>query len=384
MENWDALIATLPEPHLLQTKEWGQLKSQFGWWPMHKLWQDGDGRVQAAALILERTIPIGGFADQLRVLYVPKGPLLNNWEDASLRQQVLGDLEQFARQRRAIFIKIDPDVRLGLGIPAGAHGVRTYADISDSTQAQEFPAGQDVANKLRERGWCFSEEQIQFRNTVILDLTPTEAQLLANMKQKTRYNLHLAERKGVSVRVADRSELGLLYRMYAETSLRDGFIIRDEAYYRAAWEIFIQAGLATPLVAEVSEGDSPPEVVAGLILFHFAGRAWYLHGMSRQAHREKMPNYLLQWEAIRRAKAAGCTTYDLWGAPNVFSEDDPLLGVFRFKLGLGGSVVRTIGAWDFPVRPLAYKLYAQVLPRLLERMRRHGKAETRKVALTGG
>jgi lipid II:glycine glycyltransferase (peptidoglycan interpeptide bridge formation enzyme) len=106
--------------------------------------------------------------------------------------------------------------------------------------------------------------------------------------------------------------------------------------------------------------------------------------MSRQAHREKMPNYLLQWEAIRRAKAAGCTTYDLWGAPNVFSEDDPLLGVFRFKLGLGGSVVRTIGAWDFPVRPLAYKLYAQVLPRLLERMRRRGKAETRKVALTGG
>lgn len=379
MENWDSLIATLPEPHLLQAREWGQLKSQFGWWPMHKLWQDGDGRVQAAALILERTIPIGGFADRLRVLYVPKGPLLNNWEDASLRQQVLGDLEQFARQRRAIFIKIDPDVRLGMGIPAGQ-----YADISDSTQVQEFPAGQTIANELQARGWRFSEEQIQFRNTVILDLTPTEAQLLANMKQKTRYNLHLAERKGVSVRVADRSELGLLYRMYAETSLRDGFVIRDEAYYRAAWEIFIQAGLATPLVAEVSEGDSPPEVVAGLILFHFAGRAWYLHGMSRQAHREKMPNYLLQWEAIRRAKAAGCTTYDLWGAPNVFSEDDPLLGVFRFKLGLGGSVVRTIGAWDFPVRPLAYKLYAQVLPRLLERMRRRGKAETRKVALTGG
>lgn len=379
MEGWNSLIATLPEPHLLQTREWGQLKSQFGWRPIHKLWQDGDGHVQAAALILERTIPIGGFADLLRVLYVPKGPLLNNWENASLRHRVLGDLEQFARLRHAIFIKIDPDVRLGIGIPPGL-----YTDISDSAQVQESLAGQTIADELQVRGWRFSEEQIQFRNTVILDLTPTEAQLLANMKQKTRYNLHLAERKGVSVRTADYSELGLLYRMYAETSLRDGFIIRDENYYRAVWEIFMQAGMATPLVAEVSAGDLPPEIVAGLVLFHFGGRAWYLHGMSRQAYREKMPNYLLQWEAIRHAKTAGCTAYDLWGAPDVFSEDDPLWGVFRFKLGLGGSVVRTIGAWDFPVRPLAYKLYAQVLPRLLERMRRRGKAETRKVPLTGG
>lgn len=379
MEDWNFLIATLPDPHLLQTREWGQLKSKFGWRPMHKLWQDSDGRLQAAALILERNIPLGGFSDLLRVLYIPKGPLLVNWDDVSLRQQVLGDLEQYARQRRAIFIKIDPDVRLGMGIPAGF-----CTDISDPAQVQEFPVGQTVANELQVRGWRFSEEQIQYRNTVILDLTPTEAQLLANMKQKTRYNLHLAERKGVSVRTADRGELSLLYRMYAETSLRDGFVIREETYYRAVWEIFMQAGLAIPLIAEVREEDALPEIVAGLVLFQFAGRAWYLHGMSRQAYREKMPNYLLQWEAIRRAKAAGCTTYDLWGAPDVFSEDDPLWGVFRFKLGLGGSVVRTIGAWDFPVRPLAYKLYAQVLPSVLERMRRHGKAATRKVALTGG
>ena len=110
-------------------------------------------------------------------------------------------------------------------------------------------------------------------------------------------------------------------------------MIRDEAYYRAVWGGFIQAGLAEALVAEVDG-----EAVAALIVFRFAGTAWYLYGMSRLAHREKMPNALLQWEAIRRARTAGCLTYDLWGAPDEFSESDPMWGVFRFKEGLGGRV----------------------------------------------
>jgi lipid II:glycine glycyltransferase (peptidoglycan interpeptide bridge formation enzyme) len=92
--------------------------------------------------------------------------------------------------------------------------------------------------------------------------------------------------------------------------------------------------------------------------------------MSTAAHREKMPNALLQWQAICRAKAAGCTVYDLWGAPDEFSEEDPMWGVYRFKEGLGAQVVRTLGAWDYPVQPRIYRWYTQVLPRILAVMRR--------------
>jgi lipid II:glycine glycyltransferase (peptidoglycan interpeptide bridge formation enzyme) len=103
--------------------------------------------------------------------------------------------------------------------------------------------------------------------------------------------------------------------------------------------------------------------------------------MSRSEHRQKMPNHLLQWEAMQRARAAGCRVYDLWGAPQVFDQSDPLWGVYRFKDGFGGQVVRCLGAWDRPVRPLLYRLYTQALPRLLAMMRRRGKARTRRAAV---
>jgi lipid II:glycine glycyltransferase (peptidoglycan interpeptide bridge formation enzyme) len=215
---------------------------------------------------------------------------------------------------------------------------------------------------------------VQFCNTVLVDLTPPLNELLAGLKQKTRYNIRLAERKGVSVRSGSLSDLPQLYRMYAETSARDGFVIREQGYYQAVWSTFMQAGMAEPLVAEV-EG----EMAAGLILFSFAGRAWFLYGMSRDVHREKMPNYLLQWEAIRRTKESGCRTYDLWGAPDAFDESDPLWGVYRFKEGFNGQVVRHIGAWDLPVKPVIYRLYTQTLPRILDVMRRRGKKRTREM-----
>lgn len=131
--------------------------------------------------------------------------------------------------------------------------------------------------------------------------------------------------------------------------------------------------MCIPLIAE-AEGDS----LAAVILFVFGGRAWYLYGMSRDLHREKMPNYLLQWEAMRISKAMGANEYDLWGAPEIFDEHDPLWGVFRFKDGLGARVVRTIGAWDYPAKPILYSLYTQILPRILDVLRRRGKERTRR------
>jgi len=356
---WNQLVAGLPESHIFQTWEWGLFKRRTGWQPIQLTWKDGRGNVLAAALALKRSLPLRGLAARLCVLYIPKGPLLD-WNNAVLRRQVLADLADFARQESALFVKIDPDVRQGIGFPG-------QADASDD------PLGAAVLADLQAVGWRASLEQIQFRNTVLVDLTPAPDDLLANMKQKTRYNIRLAQRKGVQVRLAAEGELPFLYRMYAETSVRDGFVIRNEAYYLDLWSAFIRAGLAEGLVADV---DGEP--VAGVVLLRFAGRGTYLNGMSRPLHREKMPTHLLQWEAMLRLKSSGCRVYDLWGAPDILVEADPLWGVYRFKEGFGGQVVRTLGAWDFPARPFWYHLYTEILPRLLDVLRRRGKNLTRQ------
>lgn len=357
---WNGLVASLPDPHLLQTWEWSRVKAAYGWEPQPWTWVEG-GRVLAAAMLLRRRLPVRGMAPRLSVLYAPKGPLLD-WGQAGIRARVLDDLQRYARQQGSIFLKIDPDVSLGWGIP-GSGDDRAVED------------GAIVQRELVVRGWGYSPDQVQYRNTVLIDLRGTEEQLLARMKQKTRYNLRLAGRKGVSVRPGGAQDLQNLYRMYAETATRDGFVIREERYYRTVWETFLrqQEPACEPLVAEV---DGVP--VAGIFVFRFAGKAYYLYGMSLAAHREKMPNYLLQWEAIRRAKAGGCLSYDLWGAPEVFDERDPLWGVFRFKEGLGGQVRRTLGAWDYAPRPLLYRLYTRVIPRVLDWMRARGQERTRR------
>ena len=320
-----------------------------------------DFHPSAAALVLKRQILRNGFAARLSILYSPKGPLLD-WTNESLRTRVLNDLQEFARKQGAIFFKMDPDVVLGTGVPLAKH------DWVDNS-------GQAVLSELKQRGWGYSQDQIQFKNTILIDLKPSEEEILARMKQKTRYNIRLAEKKGVTLRIGAQDDFGLLYKMYAETSVRDGFVIRDEGYYKSVWKLFMDTKEPTcePLIAEV---DGEP--VAAIFVFYFAEQAYYVYGMSRNVHREKMPTYLLQWEAMKRARARGCSIYDLWGAPEVFDESDSMWGVYRFKEGLGGTVVRTLGAWDYAPNPLWYRLYSDLIPRVLDVMRSHGKARTKQ------
>jgi len=345
---WNSALATLPAHHILQSWEWGQFKSRWGWSPRYLLFEDG-ARPRAAALVLRRRLPRLG----LGILYVPKGPALD-YADAPLVDVVLAELESIARRERAIFIKIDPDVPHPLPHPP-----------APSPESKKSDSGEGVIALLTRRGWRFSSEQIQFRNTVLLDVTPPEGDLLAAMKSKTRYNIRLASKKGVAVRAGGRQDIERLYAMYSETARRDNFIIRPLDYYRDAWSSFTSAGLAQPLVAEVDG-----EVVAGLIVFRFGTRAWFMYGTSRDVHRDKMPNHLLQWEAIRWAKSNGCTVYDLWGAPDELSESDPMWGVYRFKEGFGGKFTAHIGAFDYRASKLCYWVYTVAMPRVLEVMRR--------------
>jgi lipid II:glycine glycyltransferase (peptidoglycan interpeptide bridge formation enzyme) len=357
--DWNRLIASLPGAHLLQTHEWGQVKSRFGWRPMYAVWL-ADGRPAAAALLLERAARLPFPGPGLRVLYAPRGPLLD-WADAPVRDRVLADLAGLARRRKAIFVKIDPNAPVGVGRPG-------------EEDACDFPAGLELVETLRRTGWRSSSEQIQFRNTAVLDLSRSEDELLAAMKQKTRYNIRLAARKGVVVRDGSEEDFHGLYQLYAQTAARDNFVIRDEAYYLDLWNTLHVAGKALPLIAEVDG-----RMIAAVMVFWFSGAAWYMQGMSGPEHRELMPNYLLQWEAITRLKALGVVTYDLWGAPDEFVESDPLWGVYRFKEGLGAQVVFGPGAWDYPARPLLYPLYMQALPRLLDVLRRRGKQRTQRI-----
>ncbi len=326
---WDAALKGLPTPHVLQTWTWGAFKARHGWQPARCLWRNGVGQPAAAAQLLthvQRPRAMG---------YIPKGPLLD-WDDTPLVESVLGDLEVHARQTSLLFLKIDPDVRA------------------------DTPTGGATAALLRRRGWRPSFEQIQFRNTMSLDLRPDLDTLLAAMKPKWRYNIRLAARRGVEVRVATEADLPLLYAIYRETAQRDNFIIRAESYYLDAWRAFMQAERASPLMAFV---DGEP--VAMLILFHFGACTWYMYGASRDCCRELMPNHLLQWEAIRLAQAQGCTRYDLWGAPDVLDERDSMWGVYRFKEGFGATFEPHIGAYDYAPQPWLYRLYTWLRPRLV-------------------
>jgi lipid II:glycine glycyltransferase (peptidoglycan interpeptide bridge formation enzyme) len=365
---WNDILLKLPNPHLLQTWEWAQLKAAHGWIPMPYIWRSGAGEsapVAAAAMILKRNVINRGFGARLCILYIPKGPLLD-WSNSEFASQVLIDLERLAKKQGAIFLKFDPDIVVGTGMPG-------------SEEAKEDKEGQFIISALKDKGWLFSSEQIQFRNTVQIDVSVSEVEMLARMKQKTRYNIRLAEKKGTTLRVGTLADLALLYKMYAETSVRDGFVIRDEGYYRSIWTAFMQrpetskGPYAEPLIAEVNG-----EPVAAIFVFYFGGKAYYLYGMSLEAHREKMPNYLLQWRAMQSAKANGCSIYDLWGAPDKFDESDSMWGVFRFKEGLGGRVIRTLGAWDYPAARIWYKTYTQLIPRVLDVMRARGKARTQR------
>ena len=344
--SWNQTIKSFSYTSILQTWEWGELKKKNGWERYFRVWNLPDGRVEAAAMILAREQKLTMLGPKVKILYVPHGPLLD-WKDKKTRLKVLTDLKDLAQINSAVFIKIDPQVITAKG-------------IAGENKDQNIENSQEIIVDFHNLGWLQSPQQIQFKNTFWLDLSKTEKKLLSDMKQKTRYNIRLAVKKGVKVRELKTSELEIIYRMYAETAIRDEFIIRPKEYYLNLWSSFMEGEKALPLIAEVEN-----EPVAGLFLFYFADRSYYLYGMSIEKHREKMPNYLLQWEAIKRSKALGCRIYDLWGAPDVFDESDRMWGVHRFKDGLGGKVIQTIGAYDYPVSKFQYRIFQGLLPKIL-------------------
>ncbi|MEZ4866194.1 MAG: peptidoglycan bridge formation glycyltransferase FemA/FemB family protein [Caldilineaceae bacterium] len=346
---WRATLAALPNPHVLQSWEWGAIKGQTEWRAERLTVCQGEAPLAAYQFLWRQPIP----GVPWRIGYVPKGPVVD-WADFDAVDSTLAQIESLARARNCIFVKIDPDVR------------------------EDTPQGKMLLHALARRGWCYSQDQIQFKHTGFTDLTLGEEALLANMKNKWRYNVRLAEKRGIQVRQGTPADLPAFYHLYAETGQRDGFLIRPLAYYHATWEAFLhaQAEADNPaggvlLLAEHGDETTP---VAGLFLLRYGARAWYFYGASSERRRRDMPNYLLQWAAMRWALAQGCTLYDWWGAPT--HPDDPadtMQGVWQFKQGFGAQFQPHIGAWDFPVQPTLYWLYQEAAPRILQLLRRLAK-----------
>ena len=349
---WRESLSSLAQDHPLQSWCWGGFKERWGWqaFPLLLSIAESSSGIAppAAAMVLKRKIPKTPFS----ILYVPKGPLLD-YKNPALRRVVLAQLEGIARQEKAIFIKIDPDVISGWGVE----------------EDRLSPIGAKFKEELSFRGWRFSQDQIQFRNTVLLDLDREEDDILASFKQKTRYNIRLSGRRGVTVRSGTDADFPLIAKMYEETAIRDHFRIRPVDYYLDAWRSFYKEGMAQPLIAEY---DGIP--LAAVIIIFNERQAFYMYGASRNEERKRMPNHLLQWEAIRIARSRGCRKYDFWGAPNQFVESDPLWGVWKFKPGFNGQVVKHIGAWDYPTNSLWYWIYTTAMHRYLDLSRSRGSS----------
>lgn len=337
---WDACLRELDVAHFLQSSTWAGFKASYGWQP--EFWRLCRGGLPMAyASVLSRCpahIP-------LALAYVPRGPLLVERSESSLAA-VLEGLERLARERRYLYLKVDPDI------------------WDEEVSAWAGPL-------LRARGWQ-PGEQIQFRNTVTLDIEAPDDVLLARMKQKTRYNISLASRRGVTVEQASREDLRLLYGLYVETAVRDGFIVRPRSYYERLWASLLDADMAGAFLARQ---DS--RLLAGLVAVAYGRTTWYFHGASADEGRNLMPAYLLQWHAIKWGRARGCRVYDMWGAPETEDENDPMAGLLRFKLGFGGRLRRGLGAWDYSPFPALYRAYRYAAPRLVG-LRRRVRSRTQR------
>lgn len=317
LAEWNSFLEKHPDAHLLQLGEWGELKSAFGWKPVRLILDDAAG-VQ----ILFRHLPFG-----LTLAYLPK-PVDERWLTVD-NGKFWNEIDSVCKRHHAVFLKVEPDL------------------------------WEDGHSRFANHDLRVSPHNIQPPRTIVINIRDDEETILARMRQKCRYNIRLAQKKGVTVRVWD--DISAFHEMILATGGRDGFGVHSLEYYRRAYDLFHPKGTCELLMAEY-EGKP----LAALMVFAHGRRAWYVYGASNDLERNRMPAYLLQWEAIRWAKAHGCEEYDLWGVPdenedvleaNFERRSDGLWGVYRFKRGFGGEVKRAAQAMDRIYNPLLYQLY---------------------------
>lgn len=311
--DWQAFCQKY-EHSLLQTAEWGELKSGFGWTPAYAATEI------AGAMVLFRHLPGG-----LKIAYIPRGPIGHDFG------KLWPEIHALCRKNHAVFLRVEPDFWQG------------------TTEAGALEYSME--------GFIPSFATVQPPSTIVVSLDGTEDDWLARMNQKTRYNIRLSQKKDLTVQ--ESSDVSVFHQLMETTGSRDAFSVHSEEYYRKALDCFSADHRARIIL--VSYQEKP---LSALMLFTESKRGYYLYGASSNEERNRMPNYLAQWTAMKLSKEAGCTEYDLWGIPDEDEETleaqfqerhDGLWQVYRFKRGFGGQVLRTMGSFDYVYSPLLYK-----------------------------
>ncbi len=319
-----------------QSLLWPNAKKQWKWEAF--MCTDEDGNVKGAQLVLIRPLPMG-----YTFLYSPRGPVYD-YEDAETRREMFEAIKGLAKKYKAYKYTMDPE------IPADRK------DIIGRILADGFTL---------ETGGESGLECIQARFNYKLGIADrTAEELFANFHSKTRYNVRVAMKHNVEVRLGSIDDLDDFDRLMKKTGERDGFATRDKKYFETLMNAM---GDRAKLYMCYYDGKA----VSGAIYISYAGKACYVYGASDNAHRNVMPNYLMQWEMIQQAKNEGCYIYDFQGVSGNIDESDPQYGLYRFKKGFNGELAEYAGEFSIVLNPFVDSMIntVQNLRKLLNKLR---------------
>jgi lipid II:glycine glycyltransferase (peptidoglycan interpeptide bridge formation enzyme) len=317
---WDEGAVRSPGGHVLQSSAWARIREAQGW--RAEYLRVGDPL--PVALVLWRDVPLFG-----RMAYVPRGPIIAPGDRDGLAH-VLDTLAELARERRAVLLKVDPELSPEEAAPVLAHA--------------GYVRGPDVQPLFA---------------TLVIDLAPDADAIMAALEKDTRWSVRQAAKRGVEARgVTDEASLRTFYQLYRETGRRARFITRTYAYYRSVWRTLIDAGLATLRLAYVGE-----RAVAGAMTWQCGERDLYMYGATSEEGRRCYAAYALVWRSITGAKERGASYFDLGGIPrDPTKRDDPMYGPYLFKKGFGGTMRTYVGAHDTTANALRYRAFRAAEP----------------------
>ncbi len=330
-EEWDAFVAAHPAGHLMQSRAWARVRRDTGWEPIFLSLTDGKA-VRAAGLCMR----LGLSGTGLSLLYLPRGPVLD-YRDQGVVDAFAAALRQIATEQGAFLVQADPAI--------------------SCEQEDSHTALQRMGFHQQEKQGIFRILQPRWAMRIPLNRFGGSEGWFAALDRKVRYNLRLPERRGIVVKArTDHEACVTFHRLLWETGRSKGFPVRRFKYHEAIWRHCVQAGLGEYLFAE-REG----QVLAAIQNLRFGPNCWYMYGASTQQEQQLRSSYLLQWEGVRRADAAGCHTYDMGG---VYSPEpkpeDPEYGLYSFKRQFNAEMVRYVGEYDLVLRPKVYAAWRRL------------------------
>ncbi len=362
------LTNDVPESyHFLQTRFWASFKAMHGWTPY--FFEGTATKADNQNIRFNITVLVRKLKSFISIAYIPLGVKLPKTADTAAESS--DSTSSFENEGSQIqydsseYLLLLQDIARELKklLPPTVFCIRFDPPI-------EFFTNEDRANYLRMYIKADGSEKILLKksptdvqppDTVLLPLYKTEEELLSAMKPKWRYNIRLAEKKGVTVKAAGAESIDSFYKVFMETAARDRIAVHGKDYYKSLLELSSDGShVKTTLYIAEHEG----ETLAGIITLFTDTEAVYLYGASSDNKRNLMPAYLLQWTAIQDAKKFGSKVYDFYGIPPTDDEHHPMHGLYRFKTGFGGTVVHRAGSIDMPVKPVFYTFYI-----LLEKLR---------------